>query len=162
MISLIVCTGENNEIGLLNDMPWGRGLPADLDYFKKTTTGHPVVMGRKTFKSILTSLGKPLPKRQNIVLTRDEDFAYEGVNVIHDVKDVPKDEVFVIGGASVYQLFLPIADRLYITKMHASVEADTYFPSFSEDEWPLVSKEPHEKDKKNAYDYDFLIYERKK
>lgn len=160
MISLIVCTGENLEIGYENDMPWKRGLPADLEYFKKTTMGFPVVMGRKTFESILHSLGKPLPGRKNIVLTNDENFSYEGVTVIDAIECLQEEDYFVIGGASVYQQFLSKAHRIYQTKIHASFQADTYFPSFSEEEWTQISKEEHEKDEKNAYDYDFLIYER--
>lgn len=162
LISLIVCTGENFEIGYDNDMPWKRGLPADLEYFQRQTMGKPVVMGRKTFDSILASLKKPLPGRKNIVLTRDEIFSYEGVTVIHTTEQLEERDFFVIGGAAVYALFLEKADRIYLTKIQETFEADTYFPSFSADEWILISKETHEKDEKNLYDYDFCVYQRKK
>lgn len=166
MIHLIVCTGEGGEIGKNNDMPWGRGLPEDLKYFKRVTNGYDVIMGRKTFDSILTSLGKPLPERKNIVLTRDKDFHYEGVHVYHTIEEflneIKKEtNVFVIGGASIYQQFLPFADSLYITKIHEAFDADTYFPLVNEEEWEEVSSEKGIKNEENPFDYDYFVYKRK-
>lgn len=157
MISLIVAAGENNVIGSDNDMPWH--LPADLAYFKKTTSGHAVVMGRKTFQSI----GKPLPNRTNIILTRDKEFQAEGCHIIHSIDeafDFAKDgKLFIIGGAEVYRQFLPHANRVYLTRIHTSFEGDAFFPELTE-EWKLVSTDPHEPDEKNQYKYEFQIFER--
>lgn len=161
MIELIVCTGKNYEIGYENDMPWKRELPADLSYFRDKTRGKTVVMGRKTFESIVSSLGKPLPDRRNIVLTTDTSFTYEGVEVIHHLDEMKEKEVIIIGGASLYEIFLPKADRLYRTRIEETFVADTYFPNINLDEWVCVKTETHKKDEKNAYDYAFEVYERK-
>ncbi|RXJ01807.1 dihydrofolate reductase [Anaerobacillus alkaliphilus] len=158
MISLIVAAGENNVIGSDNVMPWH--LPADLAYFKKTTTGHAVVMGRKTFESI----GKPLPNRKNIILTRDQQFEVEGCDVIHSVEEVfdfeKGQELFIIGGAEVYRQLLPHANKVYLTRIHKSFEGDAFFPELN-DGWQLVSTEKHEADEKNPYQYEFQIYEKR-
>ncbi|RYM05688.1 dihydrofolate reductase [Sporolactobacillus sp. THM7-7] len=160
MISFLVAMDRNRLIGRENTLPWH--LPADLRYFKKVTIGHPVIMGRKTFQSI----GKPLPGRTNVVLTRDRRFAYEDVAVYHSVNDFLTSgmafgqECFVIGGSQIYASFLPYTDRLYITLIHAEFEGDTYFTGFKEEVWRLVSKTPGTLDKKNRFPHDFLIYER--
>lgn len=161
MISLIVAMDNNRVIGKDNQLPWH--LPADLAYFKKTTMGHSIVMGRKTFVSI----GRPLPGRENIIVTRNHSFQAEGCTVIHSVDDIKviaskrKEEVFVIGGAEIFQATLPFADRLYMTKIDAHFPGDTFFPSFDETEWQLISSKKGLKDEKNPYDYTFLVYERK-
>lgn len=156
MISLIVAIAANNVIGRDNQLPWR--LPADLAYFKQTTQGHTVVMGRKTYES----LGKPLPGRTNWILTRDKDFQAEGCQVFHSVDEVLKSaegkEVFIIGGEKVYREFLPRTDRLFITRINESFEGDTYFPEILEDHWELTSSIQGEKNDKNPYEYEFLVY----
>lgn len=163
MISLLVAMDKNNVIGYKNDLPWH--LPRDLKYFKEKTTGHTIIMGRKTFESI----GRPLPNRRNIVVTRNKTFVQEGVEVIHDLATIwqlndesPREELFIIGGAELYRQALPHADRLYITKIEETFEGDTYFPTFSEAEWELTKKEQGIQDENNPYEYYFLQYERKK
>ncbi|WNF36376.1 dihydrofolate reductase [Bacillaceae bacterium IKA-2] len=157
MISLIVAMAENNVIGFENKMPWH--LPADLAHFKKTTTGHTIVMGRKTFQSI----GRPLPNRTNLILTRDLSFRAEGCLVIHDIKEVlekaKKEDLFVIGGAEIYQQFLPYAEKIYSTQILESFHGDTFFPQLTE-EWKMVATEKYEKDKKNHYKYEFQVYKK--
>lgn len=156
MISLIVAMDENRVIGFENKMPWY--LPADLAHFKKTTTGHPIVMGRKTFQSI----GRPLPNRTNLILTRDQSFRAEGCQVIDNIEVVleksKKEDVFVIGGAEIYQQFLPYAEKIYSTQILESFQGDTFFPPLT-DEWQLVSIEKHEEDEKNRYKYQFQVYQ---
>lgn len=161
MISLIWAMGENQVIGINNALPWH--LPEDLKFFKRTTLGHTVAMGRKT----LDSLGRLLPGRENIVITRNRDFSYEGSTVLHSVEELieygkqKNEEIFVIGGAEIYKALLPFADRLYVTRIHASFNGDAFFPELNMDEWELISKEIGIKDEKNPYDYDFNIYKRK-
>ncbi|MCD8509498.1 MAG: dihydrofolate reductase [Bacillus sp. (in: Bacteria)] len=159
MISMIAAMGKKNVIGFKGDMPWH--LPNDLKYFKKVTTGHPVLMGRKTFESI----GKPLPNRKNLVLTRNEDFSPEGVEVLHSIEEVrplmeAEDEFFVIGGANLYEQLMPLADRLYITYIKASFEGDTFFPFIDDKEWKVVSSEEGLVDENNQYAHTFVVYER--
>ncbi|MDG5788911.1 dihydrofolate reductase [Evansella sp. AB-P1] len=160
MISMIVAMGENNVIGLNGDMPWH--IPNDLKYFKRVTSGHSVIMGRKTYESI----GKPLPNRRNFVITHNQAFSVPGVEVCHSLQELDQlvtsnEEIFVIGGATIYKELLPKADRLYITKIHDQFEGDTYFPQFKEEEWKIVSMEQGTVDEKNKYPHTFLIYERK-
>lgn len=159
MISLIVARAENNVIGSRNDLPWY--LPADLRSFKDLTTGHTVVMGRKTLESILTRLGAPLPGRRNVVLTRQQT-DYPGVEVLHDVRDISLlgDDVFVIGGAQVYAQTIDLADKLYVTEVKATIDGDAHFPEIDPKVWHEVSREPHEKDDKNQYAFDFVVYAR--
>lgn len=149
-------------IGAQGKIPWH--LPADFEYFKKMTMGHPVVMGRKTFDSI----GKPLAGRTNIVVTKSEE-TIPGALVAHSLDDALRlaaarsggGEIFVIGGAQIYALALPKARTIYLTKIHGKFNGDTFFPRFDEREWRLVSSEAHKKDERNPYDYDFLVYERR-
>lgn len=160
MISFIVAMANDNVIGKDGKMPWH--LPNDLKYFKRVTTGYPVLMGRKTYESI----GKPLANRRNIVLTRDKSFHADGIEVIHSLKEVEplmkdSEEFFVIGGATLYEQLLPLADRLYVTKIHAQFEGDTYFPQIDEDEWQVVHQEQGIIDDKNVYEHTFYVYERK-
>ncbi|WP_010493366.1 dihydrofolate reductase [Paenibacillus elgii] len=163
-ISFILAMDEARAIGIDNTLPWR--LPADLVYFKQTTKGHTVLMGRKTFDSI----GKPLPGRRNVVLTRDERFAAPGCEVVHSAQEAVADygrggsraseELFVIGGAEVYRQLLPFADRLYITEIAHRFAADTFFSDLEPGEWREVSRQRGVKDEKNPYDYDFVVYER--
>ena len=160
MISYIVAMDKNRVIGKDNQLPWH--LPADLKFFKKVTMGHPIVMGRKTHESI----GKPLPGRENIILTRNQTYKSEGCSVIHSVEELNRlveeknEEVFVIGGAELFKATFAHVDRLYITKIEHEFEGDTYFPDFKESDWKIISQEKGIKDEKNPYDYSFIIYER--
>lgn len=156
MISLIAAVSENNVIGNKGKIPWH--LPRDFKHFKETTMGHPIVMGRKTFESI----GKPLPGRQNIILTRQKDFSVEGCSVIHSTSELPQidDEIFIIGGAEIYSQFLSQADKIYLTKVHTEVTGDTLFPSLTAEQWQLVTSERHPKDEKNNFDITLETYER--
>lgn len=161
MIDFLLAMDKNRLIGKDNDLPWH--LPADLKYFKKTTMGHPVVMGRKTFESI----GKPLPGRKNIVLTRDRAYHPEHVDVFHSVEALltggaaRNEECFVIGGAQVFKALFPYADRLYITRIDAEFEGNVYFEGFDEKKWRLVSEKKGTVDEKNRFPHAFLIYEKK-
>jgi dihydrofolate reductase len=161
MISLIAAIGKNNELGKGNTLLWH--MPADMKHFKDTTALHTVVMGRKTFESI----GKPLPNRRNIVITRDADYKMPGVEVAHSLSgalDLIKDkdeEVFVIGGADIYKQTMPIADKLYITHIDASdSKADIFFPEIIPIAWNEISHLEHKKDEKNPFDYTFSVYEK--
>ncbi|QNU65858.1 dihydrofolate reductase [Ruminiclostridium herbifermentans] len=159
MISLIFAMGKDNSIGYKNKLPWR--LPADLAYFKKVTMGKPVIMGRKTFES----LGRPLPGRTNVVITRNRNFMHEGCIIVESVekaKELTKDkECFIIGGAEIYDAFMPIADKMYITEIDSSFEADTFFPQIDYAKWKLISSEPGVKNEDNPYDYKHLVYEKK-
>ena len=158
MIAIIVAKANNNVIGSKNNLPWY--LPADLKHFKTVTLGHAVVMGRNTFQSILDRLHKPLPGRDNIVLTRDESFSYDDVRVIHNVDDIKQlGDVFIIGGAEVYRQTINLADILYVTEVHASIKGDVTFPEIDAS-WQETSREFHKSDEKNQYDYDFVVYKR--
>lgn len=158
MISLLWAMDKNRGIGLNNELPWR--LPEDLKYFKRVTMGKPIAMGRKTYDSI----GRPLPGRENIVITRRQGLTIEGCTVIHDVKELVKrkeDELFVIGGAEIFKEILPYADRLYITEIYEEFEADTFFPEIDLTDWELIQSNPGIKDEKNPYDYEFFVYQRK-
>ncbi len=159
MISLIVAKAQNNVIGSRNDLPWY--LPADLRRFKELTTGHTVVMGRKTLESILARLGHPLPDRRNIVLTRQQ-VSYPDVEALHDLREIERldDDVFIIGGAEVYAQTISMADRLYVTEVKAEINGDAHFPDIDRGTWQEMTREPHFKDDKNQYDYDFVVYAR--
>jgi dihydrofolate reductase len=157
-ISYIVAMGRDRSIGKDNKLPWR--LPADLAYFKKTTMGHPILMGRKTYDSI----GRPLPGRTNVVLTRSQDFQAEGCVVVHTAEEAMErfaaEELFVTGGTEMFRLFMPYADKMYITWIDAEFEADTFFPEYDEALWRLVSEEPGVTDERNPYAYSFRVYER--
>lgn len=160
MIAFIVARAENDVIGSRNDLPWY--LPDDLKRFKELTTGHTVVMGRKTFDSIVSRLGHPLPNRVNIVVTRQEDFQYDGVTTLHDVDEIAKlsGDVYVIGGAELYRATFHMADTLYITEVLAEISGDTYFPVVKPSEWREVEREHHDKDEQHFAAFDFVQYER--
>lgn len=158
MISIIVAHGHNRCIGLNGDMPWGTTIKSDLKWFKKQTEGHVILMGRKTYESI----GRPLPNRTNVVLTRNKDFKAEGIQTVHSITQflqVYKDrgECFVIGGAELYKQFIPLANKLYMTQINANFEGDTFFPYFDIAEFDLTYRE----EKTDVHDLSFLIYERK-
>ena len=161
MISFIVAMDENRVIGINNQLPWQ--LPEDLKFFKRVTMGHPIAMGRKTHESI----GRVLPGRENIVITRQVDYHSADCTVFHSVDDFVKyskkqsDEIFVIGGAKIFNETFDFADRLYVTLIHEEFAGDTFFPEFELSKWELVSNEKGLKDDKNPYDYEFRIYERK-
>ena len=162
-IALVVAVSQNNVIGRDNQLPWH--LPEDLQYFKSVTMGKPILMGRKTFDSI----GRPLPGRKNIVITRDLEWDAEGVEVVHSVDDAlaagadacavaNSDEIMIIGGAQIYSDCLPIADRLYLTRVEAEIEGDAFFPDIDIKQWQKIAeKTPKEIDK---YSYCFQVLER--
>jgi dihydrofolate reductase len=163
ILSMIVAMADNNIIGKDNDMPWH--LPADLAYFKKTTLGKPIIMGRKTFESI----GRPLPGRRNIVISRDTSYEGNGIEVVNSVEQAlalinnsadAVDEIMVIGGGAIYRHCLTKANRLYVTHIKANIEGDTQFPEFNDGTWLKVHSEPSVSDEKNIYGLDFCIYER--
>lgn len=158
MISLMVAHDPNHVIGKDNKLPWH--IPEDLAYFKKHTVGKGMVMGRNTYESI----GRPLPKRRNIIVTRNKDYQAEGADVVHTIEDAIRlaenvhEEVMVIGGEQIFQSVLPIADRLYITLIHKNFEGDTYFPEYG-DEWKLVSESAQQLSGNTPFSY--LVFERK-
>lgn len=160
-IALVVAAAANNVIGRDGAMPWH--LRDDLKHFKSLTMGHPVIMGRATFESI----GKPLPERHNIVLSRQADYCVEGTTVVASpaaalaaAGDV--DEVMVIGGGEVYSLFLPMARRVYLTRVHAEFDGDTFFPDLEASDWDIVHRESHAADDNNDHDFTFLTLERRR
>ncbi|UIO41224.1 dihydrofolate reductase [Brevibacillus brevis] len=156
MISLIVAYARNQVIGKDGDMPWH--LPADLKNVKELTTGKTIVMGRKTFESI----GKPLPNRRNVVLTRSQDFHPEGVDVVHTKEEVlSMGDVIIFGGSEIYRQFLDVVDRLYITEIDLETEGDTFFPAWDRDAYTLVDKREGIVDEKNVHPHAFYVYERK-
>ncbi len=162
MISIIAGIGKNNELGKDNTLLWH--MPADLAYFKKTTSGKTVIMGRKTFESI----GRPLPNRRNIVITRDINYKKEGAEIANSLEEaismskMPFDtEVFIIGGAEIYKQAINIADKLYITKIEAEFpEADTFFPHIDTNIWHEIYKTELMPDEKNKYKMTFLVYKK--
>ena len=159
MLSLIVAISENHVIGREGQLPWH--LSADLKRFKQLTMGHHIVMGRKTYDSI----GRQLPGRISVVLTRQSEWTVEGVLTACDLPTALKlagddEEVFVIGGSQIYQLALPLVDRLYVTQVHATVDGDTYFPAITDDQWQLQQTDSFAADEKNDHDYSFLVYSR--
>ena len=162
MISIISAVAENGIIGRNNDLPWK--IAADLAYFAKTTKGKSVIMGLNTFKSIFSRIGKPLPGRKNIVLVFEKDPTLVGceqatsLQQAFEMAGADKQEVFVIGGASIYKQSIDFADKLYITRIHASPEGDTSFPEIKLNIWKMTSSEDHKKDEKNEFDYSFTIY----
>lgn len=165
MISLIAAIGKNNELGKGNALLWH--MPADMKHFRETTSKHPVIMGRKTFESI----GRPLPNRKNIVITRDKTYLRDSVDVVHSLEealkisrrilDKNKEEIFIIGGAEIYKQAIDFADRLYITHIDAEdKKADSFFPEIIPIVWNEVSHEEHKKDSENPFNYTFSVYEK--
>ena len=159
--SIMVARSNNRVIGRDNDLVWH--MPADLKYFKETTTGHYVVMGRKTYESV----NKPLPGRLNIIVTRQPDYYREGCLVVHDVEEAfqlgeknGQEELFVLGGAQIYELTLPLVDRIYLTEIKAKFEGDTFFPAIDYAQWKEVKREEHSADEKNPHPFAFVVLER--
>ncbi len=161
ILSIIAAIGKNNELGKKNQLLWS--LPADMKHFKETTSGHTVIMGQKTYESI----GRPLPNRKNIVLSRKKGFKAEGVEISDSLEKTiaslknSKEEVFIIGGGQIYKQSMDFADKLYITHVDmADKDADTFFPEIIPILWNEVSHEEHKKDEKNPHDYTFSVYEK--
>lgn len=161
ILSLIAAIGRNNELGKSNTLLWD--LPRDMKHFRETTRGHTVVMGQKTFES----LGRPLPNRRNIVLSRDSAFTNDGIEIVSSPEELNEllknieEEVFIIGGGQIYKLMIEKADKLYITHVDETFpDADTYFPNIDLSIWKKVKSEVFKKDTDNAYDLDFAIYEK--
>ncbi len=160
MITIIAAIAECNVLGKDNQLIWH--LPADLKRFKSVTSGHPIVMGRKTFES----LGRPLPNRTNIVITGNKNFHLEGIVVTHSLEEAIEkaqqidEHIFIIGGATIYKKAIEIADVLDLTKVHHSFEADAFFPEINTAIWKEVSRTSFKADDKNKYDYSFVKYER--
>ncbi|MCB1876560.1 MAG: dihydrofolate reductase [Chromatiales bacterium] len=159
VIALIVAMDDNRLIGASNRLPWR--IPADLTHFRKITMGKPILMGRKTFESI----GKPLAGRRNIVISRNHSLRIPGAEVAHGLDEAialvsEQDEVMVIGGAELYRQALPLAQRLYITRIHGEFEGDTWFPEIPTDLWRLADKKEHGADPRNPCRYGFYRYER--
>ena len=161
MISIIVGVSNNNVIGLNNTLPWY--LPADLANFKRLTIGKTVIMGRKTSDSILSRLNHPLADRRNVVITRDKSYHPGGMEVFNSLNQallIKDSELVIIGGEQIYRQTIEIADRMYITEVHADIRGDTFFPVIDPSIWKEVSRNSHVKDDHNQYDYDFVEYHR--
>jgi len=159
-ITLLVAAAENNAIGKDNQMLWH--LPNDFKYFKKTTLGHSIIMGRKTFDSI----GKALAERRNIVITRNQDFHAQDVDSANSLAEAllycrDERQVYVVGGAQIYEQALALANEVLLTRVHTSVAGDAFFPTLYAAEWQLKSAENHEADDKHAFAYTFEVYKRK-
>lgn len=163
--SIIVARADNRVIGKNNELIWH--MPHDLKYFKETTSGHYVLMGRKSFESV----GKPLPNRLNIIITRNPDYAAEGALVVHSLKDAlvlaeqqKQQEVFILGGGEIYRQALEqqLVDRIYLTEIKDSFEGDTYFPELDENQWQETHREEYQADHKNPHDYAFVTLEKKR
>ena len=160
MITLIVAMGKNREIGKENQLLWH--LPKDLKRFKELTSGYPIIMGRKTYESI----GKPLPNRTNIVISRKNDWFEEGILIVGSIKEAVKfakkidEEVFIIGGGNIYEQTIDLADKLEVTLVDAVLDADTFFPKINEKVWQKTNEEYHQKDEKNEFDFCFQTFER--
>jgi len=165
-LSLICAMDENMVIGRNNSLPWH--LPEDLKYFKRTTMGKSIIMGRKTYESI----GRPLPGRTNIIVTRSRDYEVENARVVDCLTDAIElaetisfidgsEEAFIIGGAELYKHALPFVDRMHLTMVHSEVDGDTYFPDFDVEEWEEVSKEHFDADESNPYDYSICVLQRR-
>lgn len=161
MLSIIVAKGKNNIIGKDNEMVWH--LPEDLKHFKNLTTGHTIIMGRKTFES----LGKPLPNRKHIIFSQNPDFKVndENVEVVHSLLQIQdliegKEEAFVIGGAMIYNFLMPNVKKMYVTEIEKDFDGDTFFPIIDSEVWKEISREKGIKNEENNLDYYFVTYER--
>ncbi|MBG9789519.1 MULTISPECIES: dihydrofolate reductase [Brevibacillus] len=159
MLSSIFAMGQNRVIGRDNQLPWR--LPEDLKYFRRITTGHAIIMGRKTYESI----GKPLPNRRNIVLTTQANYEADGCEIAHSIEEVlamidSKEEAFIIGGAKIYELLFPYTSKMYITQIQQEFKGDAFFPTFDESEWKQVEVTPGVQNEENPYQYEFQIYVR--
>lgn len=162
MLSIVVAISENNVIGKNNKLLWH--IPEDMKRFKELTTGHTIIMGRKTFESI----GKVLPDRRHIILTRDSEYVVnnENVDIVNDINELDSyidetEENFIIGGAIIYNQLIKRADKVYMTKIHKVFDGDAYFPKLSETEWKEVERKQGPKNEKNPYDYEYITYVRR-
>jgi len=162
-ISCVVAASKNNVIGKNNEIPWY--LPADLKYFKKITLGHHVIMGRKCYESI----GFPLPKRTNIIITRDPYYIVSNCLIAHSIEealniahDNGETEAMIIGGGTIYEQTMELWDKLYFTEVDLEPEGDVYFPELNIEDWNLIKDDPQEPDEKNKFRYSFKIYEKRK
>ncbi len=160
VISIIAAIGNDWVVGINNKLPWD--LPADMEHFRQKTLGKPVIMGQKTFESI----GKPLPGRTNIVLTLDENFHPQGCTIAHSIEEALEaakdfEEVMICGGVSIYKQFLPLADRMYLTRIENDFEGDAFFPEFDWEDWKEVERIEHPADEDSPYKYSFITLERK-
>ena len=160
-ITMIAAAAENNAIGKDNDLLWH--LPDDFRRFKQLTTGHPIIMGRKTFESFPSTL----PNRRHIIITRDRTYTtdYPDCIVVHSLEEAldtlsEDEDSFIIGGGDIYSLAMPFADVIELTRVHQSFEGDAYFPEFNQNDWKLVREEYHPSDGKHAYDFTYLTYHR--
>jgi len=160
MIKLIVAKASNNVIGDKNNLIWH--LPNDLKHFKNLTTGHPIIMGRKTYES----LGRPLPNRTNIIITRDQNFIDDQIIITHSLEQALakaneiQEDVFVIGGGKIYKQAMEYVDVIYLTEVHHEFNGDTYFPEIDEESFEEVERVHHMKDEKHPYSYSFITYKR--
>lgn len=159
-IILVAAHAQNRVIGKDNDLVWR--LPKDFKHFKELTLGHPIIMGRKTFES----LGKPLPGRTSIIITRDEHYQQESCIVVHSLNEAIQEarkldeEIYVIGGSQIYAQALPLANKMYLTEVKATPEGDALFPEFSKNEWKETARQSFPKDEKHDYAFDFVTWER--
>ncbi len=162
IISLIVAASENNVIGRDGGIPWH--LSDDFKFFREKTKGHPIIMGRKNYESI----GRVLPDRRNIIISRQTDFQVEGCETVSSLDEAinlaskdEKEEIFVIGGGQIYEMAMSLADRIYLTRVHTELEGDVFFPEVSKDEWEEVSCEEHSADEKHNHSFTIYVYERR-
>ena len=160
MITMIAAAGENNELGKDNDLVWH--LPDDFKRFKQLTTGHYIIMGRKTFESF----PKLLPNRTHVVITRNTEYKREGVIVVHTLEDALRvakddDQPFIIGGGEIYTLGLDYAQRIELTRVHGTFDADAFFPNIPEDKWQLTHSVYHDKDERHAHAFTYETWDRK-
>lgn len=178
-ISIIVAASENNVIGRDNSIPWH--LPDDLKYFRKKTEGHPVIMGRKNFESIVAALGGPLPKRSNIIVTRDSSYTAAGCQVSSSLQEAimyghmkdptssadgglrgaSNEEIFIIGGGEIYKQALDLCNYIYCTRIHAWIAGDIFFPEIDTNIWEVVEREEHPADTAHKFSFTYLTYKRK-
>lgn len=161
LISAITAVSQNNVIGLNNDLPWH--LPADMKFFKNTTMGHAVVMGRKTYESF----GKALPGRTNIVITHQKGYTLPDATIVYSLEEaiekakaIEQQEIFILGGAQIFQQSIPLLNRIYLTRIYHNFDGDTFFPTINPEEWKLIKIEPHDSDEKNQYEYAFQTWEK--
>jgi dihydrofolate reductase len=169
-ISMIVACTQNQVIGREGDLPWK--LKDDMRFFVKATLGKKVLMGRKTFESIIKAIGKPLPNRENWVMTRDPVFAkhliskFESVRAFHDLQEVlsvlQNQELMIAGGAEIYRQFLPFAHKIYLTKVDVTLEGDAFFPELNSDDWEVISMQEYSQNPENQYGFKIMELQRKK
>lgn len=159
MLTIIAAAGENNALGKDNDLVWH--LPDDFKRFKRLTSGHHIIMGRKTFESF----PKLLPGRKHVIITRKEDYHPDNTSVVHSLDEAIRiskldEQPFIIGGGEIYKIAMEKAEKIELTRVHGEFEADTFFPEIDENKWKLVKEEFHDKDEKHKYSFTYLTYER--